>query len=100
MQNKACKPMTEAGMHVCLLSERGVMDTLRIGQTIPETAITPRDILFECPNCGKSMVIDGSALGMIVDCPQCPAQVIVPPRPGPPAEARQREKASASLLLA
>ena len=46
------------------------------------------------------MVIDESAVGMIVDCPQCPAQVIVPSRPAPPAEAKQREKASTSLLLA
>ena len=76
------------------------MDTLHIGPTIPEIAIAPSDILFECPNCGKSMVIDESAVGMIVDCPQCPAQVIVPSRPAPPAEAKQREKASASLLLA
>src|ERR1017187_1384342 len=76
------------------------MDTLHIGQTIPEIAITPTDVLFECSNCGKSMVIDEAAVGMIVDCPQCSAQVIVPSRPAPPAEAKQREIASASLLLA
>ncbi len=76
------------------------MDTLHIDQTIPEIAITPSDILFECPDCGKSMVIDESAVGMMVDCPQCPAHVIVPSRPAPPSEARQRETASASLLLA
>lgn len=76
------------------------METLHIGQTTPEIAITPRDILFECPNCGKSMVIDESAVGMMVDCPQCPAQVIVPSRPVAPAEAEQRERVSGSLLLA
>ena len=76
------------------------MDALHIGQPIPEIDITPSDILFECPSCGKSLVIDESAIGMMVDCPQCPAQVIVPSRSAPPTEAESREKASASLLLA
>src|ERR1022692_1485310 len=92
--------MTEVGMYLCLLSERNVMDTLHIGPTIPEIAITPSDVLFECPNCGKSIVIDEAAVRMIVDCPQCPAQVIVPSRAAPPAEAKQRAKSNASLLLA
>jgi DNA-directed RNA polymerase subunit RPC12/RpoP len=76
------------------------MDTLHIGQTIPEIAITPTDLLFECSNCSKSMVIDEVAVGMIVDCPQCSIPVIVPSRPTPPAKTTQREQASASLLLA
>jgi DNA-directed RNA polymerase subunit RPC12/RpoP len=92
--------MTEVGMYLCVLSERDVMDTLHIGPTIPEIAIAPSDVLFECPNCGKSIVIDEAAVGMIVDCPQCSAQVIVPSRPAPPAEAKQRAKSNASLLLA
>src|SRR6266850_4793422 len=100
MRDKACKPVAEAGINSCLPSDGVVMDTLHIGQGISEIDITPGDILFECPSCGKSMVIDESAVGMIVDCPRCPAQVIVPSRPAPPAEEKQREKATASLLLA
>ena len=42
--------------------------------------ISPRDILFECPACHKSLVIDEAAQGMIVDCPQCHTNVIVPPK--------------------
>lgn len=38
------------------------------------------DILFECPACGKSLVVDESAEGLIVDCPQCRTNVIVPPK--------------------
>jgi len=76
------------------------MDTLHVDATIPEAIITPRDILFECPNCSKSMVIDESAMGKIVDCPGCPAQVIVPSRPAPPAESERRENATTALLLA
>jgi predicted RNA-binding Zn-ribbon protein involved in translation (DUF1610 family) len=44
-----------------------------------ETAVTNQDILFDCPSCGKSLVVDVSAEGMIVDCPQCRTNVIVPP---------------------
>src|ERR1039457_4555306 len=45
-----------------------------------EFVVTNQDILFDCPACGKSLVVDVSAEGMIVDCPQCRTNVIVPPR--------------------
>ena len=48
-----------------------------------ELAITPRDILFACPSCGKNLVVDEAAEGMIVHCPQCKTAVIVPPKPAP-----------------
>lgn len=38
------------------------------------------DIDFECPACGKNLVVDDAAEGMIVDCPQCRTNVIVPPK--------------------
>lgn len=51
-------------------------------------AITEKDILFECPACGKSLVVDESAAGMTIACPKCRISVIVPPKtqspPGPP----------------
>jgi hypothetical protein len=47
---------------------------------LPE--ISPRDILFECPACGKSLVVDEAAQGLIIDCPRCHINVIVPPRRG------------------
>lgn len=46
-----------------------------------ELAVTPRDILFECPSCQKSLVVDEAAEGMIVNCPKCRTSVIVPPKP-------------------
>jgi DNA-directed RNA polymerase subunit RPC12/RpoP len=45
------------------------------------STVTPRDILFECPSCGKSLVVDEQAQGLIIDCPQCHINVIVPPKP-------------------
>ena len=56
-----------------------------------EIVVTNQDILYDCPSCGKSLVVDVSAEGMIVDCPQCRTNVIVPPRSAmrsePPASA-------------
>ncbi|MGA2138465.1 MAG: ankyrin repeat domain-containing protein [Verrucomicrobiia bacterium] len=76
------------------------METRESEQTAPEVIVTLSDILFECPNCDKSMVIDESATGMTVECPQCHASVIVPPRPPPSVEGEQRETPDESLLLA
>ena len=67
-----------------------------------EIVISSSDILFECPSCGKSLVVDGDASGLIIQCPQCQTSVIVPPRPdastGPPPPVRthppQEESAS------
>jgi ribosomal protein S27E len=52
----------------------------------PDLEISSRDILFECPACRKSLVIDEAAQGMIVDCPQCKTSVIVPPKTAAPAK--------------
>jgi predicted RNA-binding Zn-ribbon protein involved in translation (DUF1610 family) len=49
-----------------------------------DTAISPRDIVFACPACGKNLVVDGAAEGLILDCPQCRTSVIVPPKTGIP----------------
>jgi DNA-directed RNA polymerase subunit RPC12/RpoP len=48
---------------------------------LPE--ISEHDILFECPACGKSLVVDETAAGLMVPCPQCSISVIVPPKPAP-----------------
>jgi predicted RNA-binding Zn-ribbon protein involved in translation (DUF1610 family) len=75
------------------------MNSQHGGQAATEIAITPGDVLFECPSCGKSMVIDESATGMIVECGQCFTNVIVPSKPSTTTDTGQREKADESLLL-
>ncbi len=45
-----------------------------------DAMVTTTDILFECPSCGKSLVVDEAGEGMIIDCPQCRTNVIVPPQ--------------------
>jgi DNA-directed RNA polymerase subunit RPC12/RpoP len=76
------------------------MESQHGGQTTAEVVITPGDVLFECPSCSKSMVIEESATGMIVECEQCHTNVIVPSKPTTPADTGQGEKADEFLLLA
>ena len=45
-----------------------------------DIVISMQDILFECPACGKSLVVDEAATGLTVECPKCHINVIVPPR--------------------
>ncbi len=63
-----------------------------------DLVVGDHDILFECPACNKSLVIDENAEGMIVECPQCHIGLIVPPKvatmtPGAPPGARTAEPA-------
>ncbi len=54
-----------------------------------------QDILFECPNCSKSLGIDQRGAGLVVKCPDCGTRLRVPmpeyfaPRPDTPAEEGQ-----------
>jgi len=43
------------------------------------------DVVFECPQCGKSLVIDARGAGLVVTCPGCAIkmQVPVPEADGP-----------------
>lgn len=40
--------------------------------------LQPTDIIFECPQCGKSLAIDVRGAGYLVKCPDCSTQVQVP----------------------
>jgi hypothetical protein len=53
----------------------------------PEHTNGARDIFFACPACDKNLVVDEAAEGLIVDCPQCHINVIVPPKAAPPVMA-------------
>lgn len=55
-------------------------ETARTTTKSDELTLSERDILFECPSCGKSLLVDQAAEGLIVVCPQCHINVIVPPR--------------------
>lgn len=40
--------------------------------------VQPTDIIFECPQCRKSLAIDVRGAGYIVTCPDCRTQIQVP----------------------
>jgi len=40
--------------------------------------VQPTDIIFECPQCGKSLAIDLQGSGLVVACPDCATQIQVP----------------------
>jgi uncharacterized Zn finger protein (UPF0148 family) len=68
-------------------------------------AVTASDIVFDCPACGKSLVVNEAAEGMIVDCPQCRTNVIVPPKSAKavaaaPSSTKEESKASGPTKLA
>lgn len=48
-------------------------DTRELGAEIGDT-----DIVFDCPNCGKSLVIDYRGAGLQITCSDCGAEVLVP----------------------
>lgn len=50
--------------------------------------VAVNDIVFDCPHCGKSLVIDMQGAGLTINCPECRqfAQV-----PGVPLTERQAE---------
>ncbi len=43
-----------------------------------ETEIRDTDILFECPQCGKSMVVDYRGAGLTIPCVDCKQPVEIP----------------------
>lgn len=42
------------------------------------TGFNDRDILFDCPNCGKNLGIDARGAGLVVKCPDCGTKMQVP----------------------
>ena len=43
-----------------------------------ETDIRDTDIVFDCPHCGKSLVIDYRGAGLQINCSECGESVLVP----------------------
>jgi predicted RNA-binding Zn-ribbon protein involved in translation (DUF1610 family) len=44
------------------------------------TEVSDRDILFDCPQCGKSLCIDERGAGLVVTCTECGQRMQVPTR--------------------
>ena len=46
-------------------------------QLSPET-VTEHDLVFDCPECAKLLVIDERAAGLKINCPLCGKEISVP----------------------
>ncbi len=42
------------------------------------TAVKDTDIVFDCPNCSKSLAIDYRGAGLVTNCTECSHQVEIP----------------------
>ena len=47
-----------------------------------DVSVKAEDIFFECPECSKGLVVDRSAVGMVVECTECGQIMKVPSRHG------------------
>jgi len=45
---------------------------------VGEAEIRDTDIVFDCPHCGKSLVIDYRGAGLQINCTECHEKVLVP----------------------
>ena len=45
---------------------------------VDEADIRDTDIVFDCPHCGKNLVIDYRGAGLQINCSQCGERVLVP----------------------
>lgn len=44
----------------------------------PTAEIAETDIIFDCPQCAKSLAIDGRGAGLMITCPDCGTRIQVP----------------------
>ena len=47
-------------------------------ETNEEAEIRDTDIVFDCPHCGKNLVIDYRGAGLQINCSECGEPVLVP----------------------
>ena len=45
---------------------------------VDEADIRDTDIVFDCPHCGKNLVIDYRGAGLQINCSECGETVLVP----------------------
>lgn len=58
------------------------------------------DIVFDCPACGKILIVETSGRGLKVTCPQCQSKILVPEGDAPASIADDTNKVSGSAAKA
>ncbi len=43
-----------------------------------DAGITDNDIVFDCPHCGKNLVVEARGAGLMIPCPDCHNRIQVP----------------------
>ena len=49
-----------------------------VRENIDDAEIRDTDIVFDCPHCGKNLVIDYRGAGLQINCSECGEPVLVP----------------------
>jgi len=49
-----------------------------VRENVDEADIRDTDIVFDCPHCGKNLVIDYRGAGLQINCSECGESVLVP----------------------
>jgi predicted RNA-binding Zn-ribbon protein involved in translation (DUF1610 family) len=57
------------------------------------------DMTFDCPECGKTLQVDESGAGRLVNCPECSKQICIPTPSTVPAEPQTESSPSSSPQL-
>ncbi len=80
----------------------GKGDTMAADPTQPSVGVPDRDIIFDCPHCGRSLGISERGAGLMVTCPDCQRDVQVPGMPlaARVADSEEVEEVAAEVLAA
>ncbi len=53
-------------------------ESVAVRENTEDAEILETDIVFDCPHCGKSLVIDYRGAGLQINCSECGETVLVP----------------------
>ena len=60
------------------MAEEQNLEEVSLRNDVDETEIRDTDIVFDCPHCGKNLVIDYRGAGLQINCSACGESVLVP----------------------
>ena len=60
------------------MAEEQIEEEVSFREDVDEAEIRETDIVFDCPHCGKNLVIDYRGAGLQINCSECGESVLVP----------------------
>ena len=60
------------------MAEAEFEEEISVRENSDDTEIRDTDIVFDCPHCGKNLVIDYRGAGLQINCSECGEPVLVP----------------------